>query len=89
MPLRRYPQPLAGLAAQLAAEIPPDAEDDILASIIAAAKEGTQSYHVGSRGLQRYSLKDRMELWSALRAQLPGIISGSAIQVRRGVPTDT
>ena len=88
MPLRRPPQPLMGVAAH-ATEISSDAQNEILAAIINAAKSGVKSYHVGSRGLERYALKDLMDLWSTLGPQLPGAIAGTAIQVRRGVPTDT
>lgn len=88
MPARRYPpQPLAG-AAPRSLDIPPDVAADILASIIDAAKGGVKSYHIGSRGLERYALKDRIEALAKL-TELPGAIAGAAIAVRRGVPTDT
>ena len=89
MPGRHYlPQPLAGVAAQ-ATEIPADAQDRILSAIISAAEGGVKSYHIGSRGLERYALKDLMDLWSTIGPQLPGAIAGQAIKVRRAVPTDT
>jgi hypothetical protein len=59
-----------------------------LAEIIAAAKGGVKSYHVGSRGLERYSLKDRIDALNKL-AELPAGLVGRSIAVRRGVPTDT
>ena len=86
MPLRRYPQPQFGIASQTSS-IPSDAQERILDSIIRTAEGGVKSYHIGSRGLERYALKDLMDLWASLGASQSGL-TGRAIQVRRGVPTD-
>lgn len=88
MPLRRYlPQPFAGVA-RFSSDISDDVQNEILQSIIDAAKGGVKAYHIGSRGLERYSLKDRIEAFNKL-TELPGAITGMSIAVRRGVPTDT
>jgi hypothetical protein len=87
MPVRRYlPQPFS---TQTNGEgIPAGVREELLATILQTAKGGVKSYHIGSRGLERYSLADQMALWTAL-GQVPGAITGTSIQVRRGVPTDT
>ena len=88
MPAPRYfPQQLAGITAQNGG-IPSDARERILASILHSAEEGVQAYQIGGRSLNRYALKDRIDLWAMLGAASEGL-TGRAIQVRRGIPTDT
>jgi hypothetical protein len=89
MPIRRYlPQPFAGTTTQTNGGLPTEAQDELLATILQFAKGGVKSYHIGSRGLERYALNDYMALWSKL-GQIPDALTGTAIKVRRGVPTDT
>lgn len=64
--------------------------DEVLAAIQRALKSGVVEYHVGSRGLKRFTLgelQDALEFWirSADDAAL-GI--SSAIQSRRAAPCD-
>jgi hypothetical protein len=58
-------------------------------AIEAALKSGVLSYHVGSRGLQRYSLADlqsMLDYW--ITKANDALTGGSSIKCKRGVPCD-
>ena len=59
-------------------------------ALVAATNSGVLEYHVGSRGLKRYSLRelqDIIQFWSNAAADA-ALGTYSAIQCRRAVPCD-
>jgi hypothetical protein len=60
-------------------------------AIVKATASGVVEYHVGSRGLRRFTLKELQELyafWKNEAVEAAQIGLGSAIQSRRAVPCD-
>ena len=62
--------------------------DEILVAMSKALASGVVEYHVGSRGLKRFTLKELQDLLIFWTNQLQAEIMGSGIIVRRGIPTD-
>ena len=66
------------------------ARNCVAQAILAAVNSGVWEYHVGSRGLKRYSLselQDMLGFWSNAAADA-ALGTYSAIQCRRAVPCD-
>lgn len=64
--------------------------DEVVAAIRKAVNSGAYEYHVGSRGLKRFTLKELQDLlafWTNA-ANDAALGYSSAIQTRRGVPCD-
>jgi hypothetical protein len=64
--------------------------DSVLAAMQAALASGVVEYHVGSRGLKRFTLKELQDLLSFWQnaANDAALGPASAIQSRRAVPCD-
>ena len=62
--------------------------EQILVAMDKALATGVVEYHVGSRGLKRFTLKELMDLLAWWTRQKEIAIWGSGIIARRSVPTD-
>ena len=62
--------------------------DAVLAAMTKALASGVVEYHIGSRGLKRFTVKELQDLLLFCPNQLQAAIYGSSIICRRGVPTD-
>lgn len=61
----------------------------ILQAMSKAISSGVAEYHVGSRGLKRFTLKELTDLLAFWKQQeLLTANGGSSMMARRGVPTD-
>lgn len=49
---------------------------------------GVSEYHVGSRGVKRFTLRELQDLLAWWQWQLQTAVAGSSIIARRAVPTD-
>ena len=66
--------------------------DEVVEALRKAVRSGVVEYNIGSRGLKRFSLKELQDLlvfWTNAAADAAVGGMGSAIQTRRGAPTDT
>ena len=65
--------------------------DAVAAALMRAVESGVVEYHIGSRGLKRFSLKELQDLlmfWSNAANDAALGVAGSSIQSRRAVPCD-
>ena len=65
--------------------------DAILVALNRALESGVVEYHIGSRGLKRFTLKelqDYLTFWLNRQNDAALGIAGSSIQSRRAIPCD-
>jgi hypothetical protein len=61
----------------------------VMDAIKAALQSGVKAYHVGSRGLERYTLQElqaMLEYW--IGKANDALMGGSSMKVKRGIPCD-
>jgi len=67
------------------------ARSEVAEALRKAVASGVVEYHIGSRGLKRFTLKELQDLfafWSNAANDAAAVGLGSAIQSRRAVPCD-
>lgn len=65
--------------------------DAVVAAIDRAVESGVAEYHIGSRGLKRFTLKeltDLLHFWMNAANDAAMGVAGSSIQSRRAIPCD-
>jgi hypothetical protein len=83
-----WPLPNLGSRVVIPADIAQEMVDEILDAIRRTLKSGVLKYNVGSRGLERLSLKDLMDALNFWTKQLELATAGSSIIAKRAIPTD-
>jgi hypothetical protein len=80
-------RPLIGWSVEFCIE----QRDAVALALQRAVQSGVVEYHIGSRGLKRFSLKELQDLlvfWTNAANDAASGLMGSAIQTRRAVPCD-